>query len=288
MYIIGDIGATKIRISRSDDLESFSEPIVEKTPEDFYESMDLIKQMVNKISEGEKAGCAAIGIAGPVDRENWTFISPNNKPDWKGKSIGKELEKIFECPIFLENDAAFAALGESTKGAGKGDDIVAYLTVSTGVGGARVSNGLIDESVRGFEIGHQIIDIDGSLCPQCNTKSVHNDGVGHLEGYVSGLATERRLGKKPYEIPQSDPLWNELAFWLATGINNVIVHWSPSVVVLGGSMILGNPAIPLSEIEKKLSEVTKVFSSLPALKKADLGDFSGLYGALVYLKQKTG
>jgi predicted NBD/HSP70 family sugar kinase len=102
---------------------------------------------------------------------------------------------------------------------------------------------------------------------------------GHLEGYVSGTAVRLRYKKEPSGI--TDPVvWDELAKWLAVGLNNTIVHWSPDVVVLGGSMITGEPAIPMDAIERHLGETMRIFPTPPSLKKGELGDLGGLYGAL--------
>ena len=64
---------------------------------------------------------------------------------------------------YLANDSDLDGLGEATVGAGKGFNIVAYITVSTGIGGVRIVGGKIDVSTYGFEPGHQIIDADGSI-----------------------------------------------------------------------------------------------------------------------------
>src|SRR3989339_806271 len=50
-----------------------------------------------------------------------------------------ELEGGFGAPAVIENDAAVVGLGEARYGAGKSYEIVAYLTISTGVGGAKIS-----------------------------------------------------------------------------------------------------------------------------------------------------
>ena len=90
-------------------------------------------------------------------------------------------------------------------------------------------------------------------------------------------------GKKPKEI--TDPaFWDDMARVLAIGINNTIVHWSPDVVVLGGSMITGEPAIPVDATERYLHDMLKVYPQLPPVKKSELGDHGGLWGALEYAK----
>ena len=71
---------------------------------------------------------------------------------------------------------------------------------------------------------------------------------------------------------------------MAIGLNNIIVEWSPDVVVLGGSMITGDPSISIEKTENYLKEILKIFPKLPAIRKAELGDFGGLYGALAFIK----
>jgi len=182
-----------------------------------------------------------------------------------------------KIPVYLENDAAIVGLGEAMNGAGRGEEIIAYITVSTGIGGARIVDGKIDRNIFGFEPGHQIIDPTGMLCPMC-------DSAGHLEGHVSGVALEARFNKKAYEI--TDPqIWEEEAKWLAYGLNNTAVYWSPSVIVLGGSMIIKSPGISIERVSHHLKKTLTIFPERPRLVKAELGDIGGLYGALEILKQ---
>jgi predicted NBD/HSP70 family sugar kinase len=178
------------------------------------------------------------------------------------------LTGIFGAAVYIENDAAVVGLGEANWGAGRGFEIVAYVTVSTGVGGAKIVNGKIDEHAIGFEPGKQIIDV--------NTGKT-------LEQMISGKSLAERTGKLPKEITD-EGVWDTEAWILAVGLNNMIVEWSPNCVVLGGSMITGEPAIPIIKTEKYLKEILKIFPEIPTLRKAELGDFGGLYGALAYLK----
>jgi predicted NBD/HSP70 family sugar kinase len=76
-----------------------------------------------------------------------------------------------------------------------------------------------------------------------------------------------------------------MASWCAYMLNNTIVHWSPQVVVLGGSMIIGDPAIPVDRIEAKLREILR-YPKMPAIKKAALGDFGGMYGAMILVADR--
>jgi len=88
-----------------------------------------------------------------------------------------------------------------------------------------------------------------------------------------------------YEV-EDESLWNEeLPRWLAYGLTNTILHWSPNAVVLGGSMIVGDPAISVDAVRKNIEECLTIFPELPTIKKAELEDFGGLYGALAFINQ---
>ncbi len=275
MYLVFDIGGTKMRLAVSEDGTSIARQEKVATPQNFSVALKEIVRISSDLLQGEKPSAAAGGIAGTFDHGRSTLLRAPHLKGWVGKPIKKEFEKIFGVEVELQNDAAMVGLGEALLGAGRGFSVVAYITVSTGVGGARIVNGKIDRSVFGFEPGHQIIDADGNLCPQCAKP-------GDLENYISGSAVEARFGKRPKDILDSK-VWNELALWLSYGLLNTTVHWSPEVIVLGGSMIVGDPAIPIEHTEKKLKEIMKNFPELPKLKKAELADEGGLIGSLAYL-----
>jgi len=90
--------------------------------------------------------------------------------------------------VFIENDASIVGLGEAVSGAGMGEEIVVYITVSTGVGGTRIVSGEIDEHAYGFEPGHELINMQDSL-----------------EDLVSGTAVEERLIKSRMRFHKKIP-----------------------------------------------------------------------------------
>lgn len=253
--ILFDIGATKTRMAYSENGEIFEEPRVFETPKNYEESFELFKNTAIDLAKGREIK----EIMGGMSR------SISGLSDSKFKN---DLERHFSARVVADNDSAMVGLGEANYGAGRGSEIVAYVTISTGVGGARIVGGKIDERAIGFEPGKQIIDIISGKT---------------LEEMISGKAVFTETGKHPKDITDAE-FWNKKAEILAVGLNNIIVEWSPNCVVLGGSMITGNPAIPLEKTELKLKEILKIFPQVPPLKKAELGDFGGLYGALAYLK----
>jgi predicted NBD/HSP70 family sugar kinase len=261
IYVLFDIGGTKTRVAISSDLKTLDKVEHFKTPMVFADGVKKMVETIAKLTD-DKSGI-----------HNDSVLSK-----WAGKSLVGELQKSFDVPIFLENDAAVAGLGEAVFGAGKGLDIVAYHTVSTGVGGVKIEDGDIDHASVGFEPGKQILDIDRTVLGE--------DIAPTLENLVSGTAIEQRFGVKPYEIPQSDVLWDELAEYLAQGLRNTTLYWSPDAIILGGSMVIGDPKIMIEAIRKYTVASLDGFVPCPFIAEAKLGDEAGLYGAMALLSKR--
>lgn len=280
MFILFDIGGTKTRVASTTDLRSILHVEKFDTPLRYQDGLSVISEAIKRVSSGEIITALAGGIRGPLNHEKTGIVSEKVLIDWVGRSVTGDLSTKFDAPVFLENDTAIVGLGEVVYGAGKGYDIVAYHTVSTGVGGARYIHGKLDEVSVGFEPGHQILDIDRTIL------GAHVAPT--LENMVSGNALEKRRGMKPYEISQDDHVWDELAKNLAYGLKNTIVYWSPDTIVLGGSMIVGNPRILLEDIIRHTEEALDGLVQCPRILDATLKDEGGLYGAMAICKEKYG
>ncbi len=278
-YVLFDIGGTKTRVAVSEDLKTFSDPIKFDTPKDPKELVAIMAEKVAAMTDREIEAMAG-GLRGILDHDKTMMIhDPGGAlPSYEECPLGNLLKKKFKTDIFLENDAAMVGLGEAIFGAGEGYDIVAYHTVSTGVGGVRIDHGEIDAFATGFEPGHQILDIDHTV--------LGTDKEATLENLVSGSALEERSGIKPYEIPQSDAVWNQLAEYLGYGLRNTALYWSPDVIVLGGSMIVGDPRILLADIIRHTHEIVGDSTKVPEIVDATLGDYGGLYGAMALLNAR--
>jgi predicted NBD/HSP70 family sugar kinase len=279
MYVLFDIGGTKTRIGVTDSLDALGETISFNTPHDFEEGIALFTKELALLTKGGRVHAVAGGIRGPLAQDGGTITHEVVLTDWVHKPIRDRLSMACgDAPVTLLNDTAAVALGEAHFGAGKGYDIMAYHTVSTGVGGARVVAGNLDEASVGFEPGHQIIDADMTLRGR-------GEGADTLEELISGTAVEHRFGKKAYEIPQADPVWDELASYLAVGLRNTIVYWSPEVIVLGGSMMIGAPRIKREDVMRHTKRAMGDFLEVPPIVDATLKDKGGLYGALATLRK---
>jgi glucokinase len=280
MYAYFDIGGTKTRVAVSKDGTTLhGEPVKFDTPKDYETMISKVVETIHTLSGGVSVQVAGGGIAGPlVADKSGLAVAPNLPSDWVGRSVVQSLGDALHAPVYLENDSACVALGEAIYGAGKGSDVVAYITVSTGIGGMRIVRGKLDEGAYGFEPGHQYIDFDKSACPTCRSADA--------EDYCSGTSMEHRFNMKAYDVTDL-AVWEELALWLAYMLHNTIVHWSPHVVVLGGSMMVGNPAIPIERVQYHVHRILTVFSQKPEIRLASLADMGGIYGAMAFVREQV-
>lgn len=272
-YLLIDIGGTNIRVGISHNGQSIDSHKHFLTPPTFTEGLETIITTANELKNDTSITNIAVAVPGPLNKEKTMVATAPNMPTWNNQPLKQTLFEHLQAPVHIENDAALAGLGEATFGAGKNHPIVAYLTVSTGIGGSRIVNGHIDANSFGFEPGHQIIVLDGQECT-CGSK-------GHLEGYASGAGLKKRFGKNAEDI--SDPaIWDEAAKYLAAGLNNIIAHWSPDIIILGGSVM---KTLSLAAVETHLKNLRPVFPTLPTIAVASLGDEVGLWGALAFAQK---
>lgn len=273
MYLVFDIGGTNMRVATSVDGNTLSSTKIVPTPKEFEDGIQIIRQIASELKGTEKINAVAGGIAGPLDKEKTMLVKSPHVTNWVNKPLKSELEKIFNCPVYLENDTALVGLGEATTVAAEDKNIVAYITVSTGVGGARIVDGKIDKNSLGFEPGHQVTLPNGAPC-NCG-------GVGHLETLVGGFYLERTYKQKPEEI--KDPkIWNKVARYLGLGLCNTIVHWSPNIVILGGAVM---KSVDLNKVKIYLKEYLTIFPQSPEVILAKFDTDGGLYGALQLINQ---
>jgi glucokinase len=267
-YFVCDIGGTKTRIARSRDLESFDEPIIVETPSDSTTGLNLIGENILALSEGQKIFAVSAGIAGVLNADHSALLKSFHLPTWQNLPIKDILESKLDTKVYLENDTSIVGLGEALYGAGKGFSKVAYISISTGIGGVKIFDGKFERNKFGFEPGFQILNH--------TTKE-------NFEDLASGTFVQQKFGMHPKEVAQTEN-WEAIVDVIAVGLHNSIVHWSPEVLVVGGSM---SNDLKANILEQKISAMMKIHPELPKIKIAELGSIGGLYGGLAFLKEKA-
>lgn len=106
---------------------------------------------------------------------------------WPGSvNVRQIFSEFINCPVYVDNDANVAALGEKHKGAGQGADDVVAITLGTGLGGGIISNGELvhGHNGSGAEIGHIRTDFDQRFNCNCG-KSGCIETVASATGVVN-------------------------------------------------------------------------------------------------------
>lgn len=271
MIVLLDIGGTSTRLALAPSKKVFETPILFDTHPIYTEGIAEIRRHADELLSERLVTEVVVGIAGTLAANKRSLSRSPHLPDWVGVDLVSKFEEVFSTTaVTLINDASLGGLGEAIHGAGKGASIVAYITVGTGIGGSRITNGEIDESASGFEIGHQMMYANGAPT--------------EIEDLVSGSAIQLLEGIPAKNI-RDQRVWAHYTEIFAYSLYNTILHWSPDTVVLGGSLFKDG-GLSIEILKTKLAQINTVYDKLPKLVHAELGDFGGLYGGLVYASRK--
>ncbi len=272
MYVLFDSGGTRTRVATSTDGHTLGEHVeVFESNGLFDVDMCSIASAARKLAGNHRIEGIIGGVAGVLDSSKSSLTHAPHKRHWEGKSIAKALSSEFGAPVRLENDTALVALGEAHFGAGQGHSIVAYLTFSTGVGGARVEGGNLTSHTSSFEPGHQLF--------------LHSDlTYSTLEDVASGAQLARRYGSTRAAFANPG-VRDSIERAVAIGVHNTLAYWSPDVVVLGGGLVTGTEGhvVNLDAVVAHVQRYSSVVS-IPPIVKASCGQNGGLLGALTQVR----
>ncbi len=241
----------------------------------------------------------SVAIPGPVEPESGLIIETPNIPDWRNFPLGEKLAERFRVPIFVGNDANFAALGEWRYGTGQGHSDVLYLTISTGIGGGVISAGELLLGSRGLatELGHVTVLPDGPLC-SCGQRG-HLEAVSSGPGIVHYFCARLAEGQTSILSVKPEPTARDIAEaaragdalaisayqhageYLGQALADYLHIFNPSIIVLGGG-VSQSGALILDPARKSMERHVMNPSYLDGLETAvaRLGDDAGLLGAL--------
>src|SRR5437588_2770138 len=251
-----------------------------------------------------------IGAPGAVDSESGKVIFAPNL-GWNDVPLKKELEKVLERPVFLENDCNVCTLGVyEVELKAKPRDVVGIF-LGTGIGGGLILEGKL---YSGFnrtagEIGHMVLEVSGPKCG-CGNKGCFEalasrtaifqrikagikDGEKTILTDMLGDGLEDlRSGDLRKAIRKGDKFVTKIieqtAEYIGIGVSNLINILGPEVVVLGGGVMEALADEMMSVIVKTAKE-----HAMPGTMKgveiiaSKLGDNAGITGAAVLAKKEA-
>jgi len=261
------------------------------------------------ISRAKKSAIQGIGVGfgGPIDDRTRSVLKSHQISGWENFPIARWLEKTFDVPVALGNDADVAGLAETLFGAGSGMSPVFYITVGSGIGGGLIIDGQIYRgSGRGAaEIGHL------SLLAQDHERG---EFEADLEDLASGWAiaqhaqTYVREDSLLWELCDAEPETitaemvgeaaadgDEFALetieyalqHLATSIGHVIALLAPKRIVIGGGVALLGDKLFFDPLRKLVARrAFAPFAKTTKIVPAALGEEVVVHGALALARQK--
>jgi glucokinase len=261
---------------------------------------DRIVALVESVWTGDtKVHSIGVSSPGPLDPHHGMILDTPNIPEWHDFPLSAMLSQHFQVPVYLDNDANLAALGEWKYGTGQGHRDVLYLTISTGIGGGVISDGHLLQGYHGLaaELGHVTVEAQGPLC-SCGFP-------GHIEAFASGpaiarfvneqlaLGTQSMLLQSPNlsarqvaDAAQKGDALARSAFarageYLGIAVANYLHTFDPSVLIFGGGVAQVGDLLfkPFEESLRRRVFHPRYLEKL-IITRGALGDDAGLLGAL--------
>jgi predicted NBD/HSP70 family sugar kinase/biotin operon repressor len=238
---------------------------------------------------------AGVALSGPIDRESGVVGSMTILPSWVGVDVASWLSERLGVPVQVENDANLGALAESVLGAGRGATEMAYLMLSSGIGGGLILGSRLYRGARGTagEIGHVPVDENGHMC-RCGSR-------GCLETLVGARALIELLRRSHGEDITVDQMI-ELARRGDPGCQRVIAdagrtvgrvaaalcnEFNPERIVVGGELALAGELLldPLRDAIQRYA-IPAATDELEVV-VGELGDRAELMGALALVVDQS-
>lgn len=295
-----DLGATTVRAALADGDGSLRETVTEPTPADRGAIVKTLGRLLQTATERagflvEELAAVGIGTMGPLDHAAGVVVGPPNVPGVDRIPVVEAVERVYDGPIVLNNDAVAGAIGGQYYVERECSNFV-YLTISSGIGAGAIVDGNVLHGANGnaAELGHV------TLAPE-STQRCGCGGTGHWEALCSGrnipetvrrIATEcdtetnLRLDQVTaldlFDAVGSDPLADRvvdrLADWNALGVATVVHAYDPELIHVGGSVATNNPETVVVPIQSRLPDL--IVGDTPTVKVTPLGGDAVLRGAV--------
>lgn len=269
MYLAIDIGGTKTLLAVFSGTGKLLESLRFETPKDYPEFLSELKKTYKKLGHKQDLKACVAGAPGRIDRQKMSVVAFGNL-NWENVAIGKAIEDMCGIPATLENDANLAGLSEAIliQHAYKK---VLYVTISTGIGGIVIIDGVIEPEYADMEFGHMMFE--------------HDEKLQHWQDFASGKAIFNKYGKRASDIPATDTgTWYAISRNIALGLTGVIANLTPEVIIIGGGV-----GTHFDKYADRLHEELMLYGtklvSVPPLRQAIRSEEAVIYGCYELARQ---
>lgn len=245
----------------------------------------------------ERASIDAVSIAcaGLIDGGTIREIDTPDDEVVQRIPLGPAIEDRFSLPVRIENDCTAGALAEWVYGAGRGHDSVVYLTMGTGIGAGVVERGRVLRGAAGQAAEVGLLPIgpeDRSSSGVPGAWEAYCSGRG-IAGFVADLLADepRETVLDPDDLSArdvfeaaaagdrvADDYLERIGRYNAAGLGAVINAYNPGLITVGGGVGEANFGTIVERARPHLE--TFALPEVPAIRRTELGDEIGLYGAL--------
>jgi glucokinase len=298
--VVDQSGTLLVKNSRPTKPERSFEAIVQDIAETALLSLEESGVKIDDI-----AG-TGFGVPSTIDPKTKKMIFANNL-SWLDVDLIAEFGKHFPGPVYIDNDADCAALGEAASEP-QGCKNVLMVTFGTGFGGALLIDGKIFRGCDGYGIepGHIVLVYGGRECTcgilgcveayvsipalveMTREKMTVNPGslmwencldhLGKRDAALAGGRTAFTAAKKDDKAAQA--VLDEFINMAGHAVGSLITVYRPEKVIIGGGLCNEGDFFitPLYEAAKQ-----RYFGSglmpMPPFVKARLGNDAGIIGA---------
>lgn len=235
------------------------------------------------ISQAELAG-VGVGCTGPVNPRTGVVDNPHTLPGWEGRNLIAALSAQTSLPVWLENDADAAALGEYHYGAGEGTDRMVMLTFGTGIGGAILLDGQIYRGAGGEhpELGHMAVSPDGPACycgrhgcveSLASGPAIARAGRAHGFTDAAGVFAAAASDARAAQVLADARRAADAVVW------GVLHSFLPARIVLGGGLVEAQPDFFLDTARAAVKRATLLGGATVIVVPASCGNLAGVVGA---------
>lgn len=278
--IVDKSGHVRRRAECSVDFDHYHTPILQT----------VLSETTSFLQAGEEKP-AAIGVSatGQIESSSGTVIGTcGSLPDWVGTPLCMTLETAFGLPVYVENDANCALLGESWLGRVRGRRHALLVTFGTGVGGAILTDGRLFHGNKGIagEIGHFPTHAGGVRCTCGNCGCYEQYAsvtalVRMAQSCMPGAALDgRRIFQQAMEGNESAAA--AIDAWIdeiAAGLIGLVHLFNPQIVLIGGGVSAQEAMLIAPLRQRVLAGTMPQFREGLLLEAALLGNDAGMLGA---------